>query len=247
MTAPYGTTSPKAGAPAVVFWDNWGTLARSDYKEPVLKLQSILGYKRETIDLANISSVDETFLNTCLTTDVPSPVDQQSQDEVGFIHAVGRTYGLPVTPDMMHHFKEVTRRERQCALTYIDAMVVLRELVRRGYLNGMISNAWGFPVKTLFHEASLGDLIPEQTRFFSFREGFAKPDRRLFIRACEKLGVKPEDCWMIGDSLENDILPARAIGMRTVLLDREHRYARENVPADVLLIDDPQDILNFLP
>lgn len=59
-------------------------------------------------------------------------------------------------------------------------------------------------------------------RFFSHREvsehhGFHKPDVRLFLRACEDLGVDPRQCIMVGDRIDNDIVPARVLGMGTVL------------------------------
>ncbi|MEO8540960.1 MAG: HAD family hydrolase [bacterium] len=59
-------------------------------------------------------------------------------------------------------------------------------------------------------------------KFFSHREvsghhGFHKPDVRLFLRACEDLGIAPADCIMVGDRVDNDIVPARLLGMATVL------------------------------
>jgi putative hydrolase of the HAD superfamily len=60
-------------------------------------------------------------------------------------------------------------------------------------------------------------------RFFHHREvsethGYLKPDVRLFLRACEDLGVQPSECIMVGDRIDNDIMPARLLGMRAVLL-----------------------------
>ncbi|NHE55321.1 YjjG family noncanonical pyrimidine nucleotidase [Cyclobacterium plantarum] len=39
--------------------------------------------------------------------------------------------------------------------------------------------------------------------------GFRKPDKRIFVHALEKLGSKPDDCLMIGDNPNSDILGAR--------------------------------------
>jgi hypothetical protein len=42
MTAPNGTALALGSwTPKVIFWDLWGTLARSDNREPVLHLQKI--------------------------------------------------------------------------------------------------------------------------------------------------------------------------------------------------------------
>ena len=44
----------------------------------------------------------------------------------------------------------------------------------------------------------------------------AKPDRRIFEKALEMAGCTPEDAAMIGDRLDNDIYPAKMLGMKTV-------------------------------
>ena len=47
-------------------------------------------------------------------------------------------------------------------------------------------------------------------------EGVAKPDKRLFQIALEKADCAPEHAIMIGDRIDNDIVPAKEIGMRTI-------------------------------
>lgn len=46
--------------------------------------------------------------------------------------------------------------------------------------------------------------------------GFAKPDLRIFRFALEKANCKPENAVMIGDRLDNDIVPAKKLGMKTI-------------------------------
>jgi putative hydrolase of the HAD superfamily len=48
--------------------------------------------------------------------------------------------------------------------------------------------------------------------------GFQKPDPRFYLAILASLGVTANDATMIGDSLENDILPCHALGMHTALL-----------------------------
>lgn len=43
---------------------------------------------------------------------------------------------------------------------------------------------------------------------------FAKPQRAYFAEAVARIGVEPDECLVIGDSLRNDIKPACALGMR---------------------------------
>jgi HAD superfamily hydrolase (TIGR01509 family) len=68
-------------------------------------------------------------------------------------------------------------------------------------------------------------------QYFAHREvsghhGYRKPDVRLFLRALDDLGVTPEEAVMVGDRIDNDIVPARLLGMRTVLI-RTGRHAAQ--------------------
>ncbi len=50
----------------------------------------------------------------------------------------------------------------------------------------------------------------------SAEEGVAKPDRRIFEIALARAGCKPEEAAMVGDRLDNDIVPANELGMYTI-------------------------------
>ena len=43
-----------------------------------------------------------------------------------------------------------------------------------------------------------------------------KPDIRIFGYALDKTNCSPQETCMIGDRLDNDILPAKSLGMKTV-------------------------------
>lgn len=50
----------------------------------------------------------------------------------------------------------------------------------------------------------------------SAEEGVAKPDLRIFQIALDRADSKAEEAVMVGDRLDNDIIPANKIGMTTV-------------------------------
>jgi putative hydrolase of the HAD superfamily len=54
--------------------------------------------------------------------------------------------------------------------------------------------------------------------------GRVKPHPTIFEAALELLGAGAADTVMVGDSLEEDIEGARALGMRAILVDREERH-----------------------
>lgn len=96
---------------------------------------------------------------------------------------------------------------------FADCAQTLRRLCEQGYRLGVIANqAPG--TKARLDGWGLG-------RFFSViaasaELGVAKPDREIFLRALEMAGCKPENAVMVGDRLDNDIRPAKALGMTTI-------------------------------
>jgi HAD superfamily hydrolase (TIGR01549 family) len=54
--------------------------------------------------------------------------------------------------------------------------------------------------------------------------GWVKPHPTIFQAALDQLGVTPGEAAMVGDSIEEDIEGARALGLRAVLVDREDRH-----------------------
>ena len=50
----------------------------------------------------------------------------------------------------------------------------------------------------------------------SAEAGCAKPDMRIFKMALQKAKCEPNEAVMVGDRLDNDIFPAKKLGMKTV-------------------------------
>jgi len=50
--------------------------------------------------------------------------------------------------------------------------------------------------------------------------GLGKPSHRIFLEACRRAGDSYEQCVHIGDDLEADVVPSRALGMRGIHLSR---------------------------
>lgn len=61
---------------------------------------------------------------------------------------------------------------------------------------------------------------------FSSDVGYKKPDLRLFMTAIKKMGfeLEPKCIISIGDSYENEILPAKKLGMRTMHIEEAWKH-----------------------
>jgi putative hydrolase of the HAD superfamily len=104
---------------------------------------------------------------------------------------------------------------------------LLRRLYRAGLRLGLAANQ---PARIIGELDRFG-----MGQYFSHREvtghhGYRKPDVRLFLRACEDLRVEPGECIMVGDRIDNDVVPAKLLGMATVLI-RTGRHANQQARA----------------
>lgn len=101
---------------------------------------------------------------------------------------------------------------------------LLAELHGRGLRLGLAANQ---PRATLAVLDRLGIGGYFDHREVSETHGYRKPDPRLFLRACADLGVEPPECVMVGDRIDNDIAPARLLGMTTILLRTGRHIGQE--------------------
>ena len=53
---------------------------------------------------------------------------------------------------------------------------------------------------------------------FSCDVGIRKPNPKIYLEACRRLGVGPEECLFVGDGGSGELTGAAAVGMRAVLL-----------------------------
>jgi HAD superfamily hydrolase (TIGR01549 family) len=100
-----------------------------------------------------------------------------------------------------------------------DALPVLEELRAAELGIGLVSN--GIRDLTAFvahHRLDVDAIVDSRTH------GRVKPHPTIFQVALERLGVEAADAVMVGDSLEEDVEGARALGMRAILIDREDRH-----------------------
>lgn len=110
---------------------------------------------------------------------------------------------------------------------YDDVLPVIAELRAHGLKLGLVSNSGRELEDFVAHHA-----LDVDCAITSRAHGFTKPHPTIFQAALELLGVQPAEAAMVGDSVEDDIEGARALGMRAFLIDREgHRPdAAERLP-----------------
>jgi len=95
---------------------------------------------------------------------------------------------------------------------FVPAMTDAVEALRRsGVRTGVLSNSWWFP---MYDKPFYGRAFDVQ--LISGKLGMRKPQRAMFERGIEALGIAPERIVFV-DDFEENLPPARALGMTTVL------------------------------
>ena len=102
---------------------------------------------------------------------------------------------------------------------YEDVLPVLDDLRAHGLKLGLVSNGIRDLSQFVVHHRLDVDAIVD-----SRSHGRVKPHPTIFRAALARLAVPPEEAAMVGDSREEDVEGARAVGMRAILVDRADRH-----------------------
>ncbi len=125
----------------------------------------------------------------------------QKQNLKGDLEAI-KFFGLKKTP-----------WHREDERLYPEAEEILQYLHDKGYIIGAIANQ-DFGTEKRLEEYGIRKYFSSITA--SAEEGVAKPDPEIYCRAFKSAGCSAENSVMIGDRLDNDIAPAKALGMKTI-------------------------------
>lgn len=100
-----------------------------------------------------------------------------------------------------------------------DVFPVLADLRAAGLRIAVVSNGIrDLHAFVVHHQLDVDAIVDSRTH------GRVKPHPTIFQSALDRLDVQAADAVMVGDSLEEDVEGARALGMRAILIDREHRH-----------------------
>ena len=128
---------------------------------------------------------------------------------------------------------QLLRKPRPFGLLLDGITPVLKDL-RRDFRLGIVANQHP-PVAQAIADYGLAPLfkvvvISEIVHLF-------KPDPTIFQYALHEAGLMPREALFVGDRPDNDIAPAKSVGMRTVRFKRGIQYVHYN-PTDPALTAD---------
>ena len=124
--------------------------------------------------------------------------------------------GVPITVEQLSRAVEIRLELIRGTLSpRPEALPTLARLRHYGAKTGLLSNC-SIEIPIVWPETAFAQLI--DCAIFSSRVCLKKPDPRIYQLACDRLGVKPEDCLYIADGENYELAAAAKVGLRTLLL-----------------------------
>ena len=112
------------------------------------------------------------------------------------------------------HLARVYFQNRDGARALFPDVRPALELLAKSYRLGLLSNGNSYA-----GDLGIGDLVSFEM-FSQDYLGIEKPDPRIFEVALREAGCEPSELLHVGDSLENDVAGAKAVGSKAAWLNR---------------------------
>jgi HAD superfamily hydrolase (TIGR01549 family) len=204
-----------------VFFDFYNTLAthHPPREEAWVNACRELGINIEAKALFNsLPAADMYWRNE----DSRSPVDKRPMEEKINFYAEYATMilqgaGIDISRDTALQLLAKIRQHKWELKAYDDTLPVLEDLKKRGLILGLISNVVQ-DMESTYSELGIQPYI--NIKVTSSEVGYDKPRPEIFMAALEKAKVKPEESLFVGDQYHLDIVGARGVGIKAVLIDR---------------------------
>ena len=125
--------------------------------------------------------------------------------------------GFDLPDDVLQHIIALDHSAYSRSITLEPEMLeALRDLRRRGYRMGIVSNVSLLPALMRDDLERLGIDGLVHGAVFSSEAGVRKPDPRIFREALERIEADPAETVFVGDRLYDDVTGAHGVGMRAI-------------------------------
>jgi HAD superfamily hydrolase (TIGR01549 family) len=125
------------------------------------------------------------------------------------------------------------------------ALELLASLRARGLKLGMITNGFAETHREKITLLQLDDAFDEI--FIADEVGMIKPDPRIFVHACGRLGTPVQRAAMVGDRYDRDIRGGQAAGLFTVWLNGRGERLPEGASPPDAVVGDIAAVADVLP
>ena len=208
-----------------VFFDFYNTLAtyHPPREELYVSICSELGIKAEAKALfSSLAAADIFYRNK----NSRSPIDKKTPEEkinfyIEYATMILKGAGVEISRDTALQILAKLREQKWEFRVHDDTLPTLEVLKNRGLILGLISNVVE-DMESTYTELGLQPYL--NFKVTSAEVGCDKPNPEIFQAALQKAQVKPEEVIYTGDQYDIDIVGARGVGMKALLIDRNDYF-----------------------
>ena len=208
-----------------VFFDLYQTLVRYEPPREEIEAKVLKDFGIETTPEALVRPIiaaDEFIYNEIAR----QPLSARSKEEKFALYAryqavLLREAGLKYDQKAIPRLLQAMQQSQMDLVLFNDVAPTLDDLKRRELTLGLISNVEQDMVQTL---TKLGLAAWLKIIVTSQEAGAGRPRPEIFQLALKRGGVKASEAIYIGDQYHVDVVGARGVGMKGVLIDRGDYY-----------------------
>lgn len=153
----------------------------------------------------------------------------------------GRWRDLGVAEDRFGEIESLYRRYTECVEAKPGAVAALRTLANARVRIAILTNGVGDSQRAKIRTAGLDAFV--KVVLISGEIGVAKPAAAAFQLVSERLGLREQDCAMVGDNLHGDCEAALTAGyQRAFWIPRGHKPAGEGRKSNVVTLEAVGDL-----
>ena len=207
-----------------ILFDFWGTLVENGIWSPIKQVKNTLNIKlpfpeyvvrmERAMMTEKFSTLKDAFKNVC------------------------REFNIEPKQELLDELVGFWNKNWMLAEPYEETVETLKEL-RENYKIVLISNTDCFGISKVLEKFEMEKLFNKM--FLSCDVHMIKTDKNFLKLVVDELGLGVEDCILVGDSIQSDIMAAKKIGMDAILIDR--RDTRD-YPKKIKHL---KELTNFLP
>ena len=206
-----------------VFFDFYDTLCT--WGQPlIVRLQKIADRYDFEIDAARYAAARENLYAEASGSDPTTHVLFETMQEIiesyyEFVKALGvQEHVEQMTWELLQ--SEHSLFAANAATLYEDTVPTLQHLRDMGLKLAIVSN-WDTPLDPLTERLGIAHYFDIIVASHDARVRSAKPDPHIFNYTLEAISVSAEEAIHVGDTYEADIVGARNVGIRPILIDRD--------------------------
>jgi putative hydrolase of the HAD superfamily len=205
----------RIGRPELIFFDLGDTLVRPEPSGAEIYAGVCRAFGRDVDPDELAAAFASASWDPGLTFE---PTEEASFERIkAFDMTVLGKLGIRDLPDEFFRAVGDAFARREAWFVFPDVVPTLDALEASGIRRAVISN-WVWNAPALVHDLGLAARF--ETLVISARVGFQKPAREIFQHALDATGVRAERALHVGDSYDADVVGARTVGIKPVLIDR---------------------------